>query len=128
MKILYIFIVTLFIFKINTYAQIYGYWNEQFETMPINQSPTGDWLSTGSFSVLPAPHGILYGTNTNGLSCNLNATHLSDSIFLPKTTGLSYANSFFLPKVRICNWAGGVPISETILVAVDTFYFSIYLD
>lgn len=126
MKLLYTPILIILFFTTNLNAQISGNWQQNFEGMPINQSPIGDWLSTGSFSVLPAPHGLLYSTNVNGLSCNLNASHLSDSIFLPKTTGvLDYWTLPFI-QFRICNWSAGIPTSTTMLGAGDTCFFSIY--
>lgn len=110
-------------------AQVYnGFWQENFDGMNISQSPSDDWISTGGFNVLGSPHGDTTFSNTwvNGLSCNLNAITLSDSVFTPKITGHGQFTSAFGFKFRICNWSGGIPVSPTNLSAGDTCYISIY--
>lgn len=118
-------LIIIFIIAINllTKAQVNnGQWYETFETMPVNQYPNSGWLSSGSFSVIPDHQG--WANNT--LSCNLNSSHTSDSVFTPLTT--FHGPGSFPPQiwVRIYNWSGGGSISPTTLAAGDTCYFSIY--
>ncbi len=117
----------LFIIAVNqiTKAQVIaGQWFENFQTMPINQSPNSGWLSSGSFSVIPDHQG--WANNT--LSCNFNSNHTTDSIFTPLITRHDPALGSFPPQIgyRIYNWSGGSSISTTTLGAGDTCYFFIY--
>lgn len=99
--------------------------SEEFETMTINQPPTGDWLSS-NFTVTASPHGYIGMGNRQALSCHLNYGVQNDSVFTPLLTGCNYGTCGYTFYYRICNWLGNTITSPVNLSNGDTCSVSFY--
>ncbi len=107
-----------------------GWWNENFDGMPVNSLPGNDWMSTSNGVILSNFHqdDAAFSSNGNALSCNLTSLVNVDSILTPKITmhddnnALSVCNL----KYRISDWNNNAFVSQHNLVAGDTAYVIIY--
>lgn len=125
--ILYCILLILSFTPSDMRGQVYaGTWAENFESMTVNQTPSGGWASIGGFSVFPAPHGNTDITGTKAISKNLGPLANSDSVFSPKITYVTGSSWLCMFYYRICDWSGGIPVAPTVLAAGDTCYLSIY--